>query len=165
MYRYALSLDEEIGAQPSLKTATKLIKLSDVLLLTKRSLEGETKLLRAIDTIDGQSAGETLVLVSALLNLATAQEARGALDEAENHCRRALQIAEDHRGSRDPLVATCLGQLGEHLMMHSIRFTQTDLTLCSAISAVVPLPHVGSTTKSPGSVVINRQRSIIRSLV
>lgn len=131
LYRYALSLEEESGAQPGLKTAAKLIKLSEVLLLTKRSLEGETKLLRAIDIIDAQTASETLVLVSALLNLTTAQEARGAIDEAENNCHRALQIAEDQRGSHDPLVATCLGQLGELLMMHSIRFTEFDLTLRS----------------------------------
>jgi len=131
LYRYALSLDEESGAQPGLKTAAKLIKLSDVLLLTKRSLEGETKLLRAIDIIAAQNASETLLLVSALRNLATAQEARGAIDEAENHCRRALQIAEDQRGSHDPLVATCLGQLGELLMMHSIHFTQAELAFRS----------------------------------
>src|SRR3954451_17604801 len=30
---------------------------------------------------------------------------------------------------------------------------------CSATYAVVPEPHVGSSTKSPGSVVIRRQRS------
>ncbi len=32
---------------------------------------------------------------------------------------------------------------------------------CSATYAVVPDPHVGSSTKSPGSVVINRYRSIL----
>ncbi len=32
---------------------------------------------------------------------------------------------------------------------------------CSATNAVVPLPHVGSSTRSPGSVVINMQRWII----
>ena len=32
---------------------------------------------------------------------------------------------------------------------------------CSATKAVVPLPHVGSSTRSPGSVVINMQRSMI----
>jgi cytochrome c oxidase subunit IV len=31
---------------------------------------------------------------------------------------------------------------------------------CSATNAVVPLPQVGSNTKSPGSVVINKQRCI-----
>ena len=35
----------------------------------------------------------------------------------------------------------------------------------SATNAVVPLPHVGSSTKSPGSVVIKRQRSITFALV
>lgn len=131
LYRYALRLEEESGAESNLRTAAQLIKLSDVLLLTKRSLEGETKLLRAIDIVEALSEKQTPLLVSTLLNLATAQEARGALDEAENHCRRALQIAEDYRGSHDPLVAMCLGQLGELLMMHSIRFTEFDLTLRS----------------------------------
>lgn len=125
LYRYALKLDEEISAQPGLNTATKLIKLSDLLVLTSRTMEGEAKLLRAIEILDAQSNKESVLLIRALLSLATAQEARGEL--AQSHCRRALSIAEEHYGSRDPLVATCLAQLGEHLMMHSIRFTETDL--------------------------------------
>src|SRR3989304_1250169 len=36
---------------------------------------------------------------------------------------------------------------------------------CSAAKAVVPEPQVGSRTRSPGSVVISRQRSITLGLV
>jgi hypothetical protein len=134
LYRYALKLEEEISAQAGLKTATRLIKLSDVLLLTHKTLEGETKLLRAIEILDGQAGKETLLLVPALLNLAAVQEGRAEL--AENHCRRALRIAEEQRGSRDPLVATCLAQLGELLISHSIRFTDTELMFRSELKHV-----------------------------
>lgn len=125
LYRYALSLDGETSGQDGLKTATRLIKLSDVLVLTHRRFEGETRLLRAIEILDGQATKESPLLVPALLNLAAVQEERG--EGAENLCRRALRIAEEHRGSRDPLVATCLAQLGEHLIAHSIRFTDMEL--------------------------------------